>query len=692
MRTTLSPCLVAALVLTLGARPVAGQETPAFRAGAELVVQTVTVTDAIGQPVIGLTVDDFRILEDGVPQDVAFVEFQQFDSATVQAPRITPGATVDRAVPSATATQISRGAVGTVQYQNRRLLVLYFDLTAMGPADAGRALGAAQRFFDTQMEPADLVAVMTFQGGAVRVWQDFTDDRARLQEVILRITFNDDLDGDGIPDNPDTGTAFGQGDREFNVFNTDRQLSALQTAVSMLEPLPEQKALVFFTGGLRLNGTDNQAQLRATTNAAIRANVAIYPIDARGLVADAPLGDATRQSPGGLGAFTGALAEAAITRQQRSQDILFALAGDTGGTALFDFNDLTLGITEAARRLTSYYIVGYYATNTARDGRYRRVDVSLADDRPAELMYRPGYYADKEFSAFTDVDRERQLEEALMLDNPITEITIAMELNYFQLNRAEYFVPVALKMPGSELELAQRRGAARAEIDVIGEVKDSLGNTIQNVRDRIEVSLTSEVASDFAARPIQYETGFTLLPDDYVIKVLVRDAITGRIGTYETSFTVPNLNREDTRVPMSTVVLSAQRVPIGEELFSVRNDDATTVNPLIYGGLRLVPSVTRVFSATRDLYVYLQAYQRPGTPKRPFVAFVSLFRDGAMAMETRLIAVTDGSDPAATRAVPIRISVPLEGLSAGAYLCQVTVLDPVEGKVAFWRAPIVLVP
>ena len=137
------------------------------------------------------------------------------------------------------------------------------------------------------MDPSVLMAVMAFQGGAVRVKTDFTDDRARLDEVLLRLIYGDDLDGDGFPDNPETGTAFGQDDAEFNIFNTDRQLSALQTAMSMLRPLPERKTLVYFSSGLRLNGTDNHAQLRATTNAALRANVSIHAVDARGLVAHA---------------------------------------------------------------------------------------------------------------------------------------------------------------------------------------------------------------------------------------------------------------------------------------------------------------------------------------------------------------------------------------------------------------------
>src|SRR4029079_78301 len=108
-----------------------------------------------------------------------------------------------------------------------------------------------------------------------------------------------------------------------------------------------------------------------------------------------------------------------------SQDTLYALAKDTGGKALFDSNDLSLGIVQAAQAVTSYYILGFYTTHTALDGKFHRVRVSLAGGRSADLSYRQGYYADKEFAKFNEADKERQLEEALMLDNPVTEIPIA---------------------------------------------------------------------------------------------------------------------------------------------------------------------------------------------------------------------------------------------------------------------------
>ncbi len=696
MTRTAATLLALALAVPLTAQQPQPQAPPVFRSGAQLTVETVTVKDKSGKPIEGLTAKDFSITEDGVPQAISFVEFQRVPSPSdpLQAADAVPAAPAAVAAPPRPPEeqhQISPSAPGDIRYRDRRLLVLYFDLSAMPPNDLVRAYGAGQKFIATQMKAQDLVAIMTFQGGAVKVKHDFTGDRAQLQEVFETLIYGDDKDGDGISDATDTGTAFGQDDAEFNILNTDRQLSALQTAATMLRSLPEQKSLVYFASGLRLNGVDNQAQLRATTNAAIRANVAIFPVDARGLVAEAPLGDATRASPGGIGMFSGQLANAGMTNFQRSQDTLYSLAKDTGGKALFDNNDLSVGIVQAAEAVSSYYIIGFYTTHPERDGRFHRVRISLNGGLSADLTYRQGYFADKEFGKFTAADKERQLEEALMLENPVTEIAIAMEVNYFQLNRAEYFVPVAVKMPGSELALARRRGAARTVIDFIGEVKDDYGVTIQNVRDKLDIKLSDDTASQLAKRPIQYETGFTLLPGKYVIKFLARDAETGRIGTFQSAFVIPNLNREEKRIPISSVVLSSQRVPLGGALYTVKKDAALSADPLVFDGQKLIPSVTRVFSKGRDLYVFLQAYQRNEAAMQPLVAFVSFYRGDVKVFETAPLAVTTGLD-AKTKAIPLRFSLPLADLPPGRYDCQVTVLQPDGNKAAFWRAGVVLIP
>ena len=544
-------------------KPADASENFTLSVKVQLVVEAVVVKDKDGHPVPGLTAKDFAVTEDGVPQTVRICEHQDLAEEAKPLPVSKAGSEEIKLYKQLTRTQIAPEAADNERYKNRRLLALYFDMSAMNPADQLRALSAAQQFVRTQMTTVDLVSILRYQGGSVDVLQDFTADRDKLLSILETMIVGEGQgSAETIDDasSADTGAAFGQDDSEFNIFNTDRQLSALETAAKMLGQLNEKKSLIYFASGLRLNGIDNQAQMHATVDAAIKAGVSFWPIDARGLVAQAPLGDATQGSPGNSGVYTGAAALSNTTNFQQSQDTLYALAGDTGGKAQFDNNDLDHGIVQAQDAISDYYLIGYYATNTAKNGQFRRVKVALTQNLEAKLSYREGYYADKEFSHFTAIDKERQLEDALMLEDPITELSIAMEIDHFQLNRAEYFVPIIVKIPGRELALAKHGGAEHTLIDFVGEIKDLVGgSTVSNVRDNVNIKLSDATAAELAHRPIEYDTGFTLLPGKYSIKFLARDDETGRIGTFETTFTIPNLNKEDKRIPISSVVLSSQR-------------------------------------------------------------------------------------------------------------------------------------
>lgn len=664
----------------------------------QLVIETIIVKDKSGNPVEGLTAKDFTILEDGKPQSIAFFEYEKLKELEATPP--TFATRPDAAVPDVgvkidkvTRGQISVEQPGKIEHHDRRMLGMYFDMTAMPVPDQLRALDAAQKFIKTKMTPQDMMAILKFSGSGVEVLDDFTDNRDELLSSIQKLIVGDAQGDDADPNDDsssDTGAAFGQDNGEFNIFTTDRQLAALETAVKMLGQLNEKKALIYFASGLRLNGTNNQAQLQATVNASIRSNVALYPIDARGLVALPPMGDASKGSPGGNGMYSGASTMATLNNFQVSQDTLYTLAADTGGKALLDNNDLTVGMVNAQKAIMSYYIIGYYSNNTALDGKFRKIKVTL-NDTAAKLDYRVGYWAGKQFKNFNSVDKERQLEDALMLGDPITDLTIVMEVNYFQLNRAEYFVPVAAKIPGSELTLARKGGAEHTLIDFIGEVKDEFGSTVQNVRDKIDIKLTDNTAAELAKRPIQYDMGFTLLPGTYTIKFLARDAETGRIGTYINKFVIPNLNKEDKRIPISSVVLSGQRIDLKDTLYNANKSRLPNVSPLIQEGQQLFPSVTRVFSKNRDMFVYLQAYEPNATTIEPLVAYVTFYRGQIKAFETNPLPVTEALNNR-LKTVPLKFSLSLSQLPTGKYNCQVTVVDPTSQKAAFWQAPVMLVP
>jgi len=672
-----------------------------FESNVQLVVVNVSAKDKSGKPIQGLKASDFTVSEDGKPQKISVFEFQRLEEEAApplaEAPpslqqRPPSTADVPDVIKTPIKTEITPSRPGQVKYKDRRLLVMFFDQIGMPIQDQIRAQTAAQKFLKTQMTPSDLMAIMTFSND-LNVLADFTDDRDQLSRVIKGLTIGEGSDmASQVSDDSaeDTGAAFTQDDTEFNIFNTDRQLAALESAARMLASLPEKKALVYFASGMSRTGLDNEAQLRATINAAIRSNVSFYPIDARGLVASAPLGDATKGSPGGQGMYSGSSARSAVSNFQNQQETLFTLAEDTGGKALLDNNDLSLGIVQAQKDIASYYIIGYYSTNTNLDGHYRRIKVQLASNLSAKLDYRSGYFASKEFRKFDSSDRERQLQEALLLEDPVTDLSVAMEIDYFRMARDRYFVPVAVKIPGNELELARHGGAESTRLDFIGQVKDAKGTVAGNVRDFIEVKLKGENAGSLSKRNLAYDTGFTLAPGTYTFKFLARENETGKMGTYETKFVIPDLNINQTYLPISSVVLSNQRENLGAAVATAEHDKRLlATNPLVADNQKLIPSVTRVFRQDQEMYVYLETYEPSAETTRPILARVSFYRGKAKAFETEPLEIKDGLN-ARSKAVPVRFSVPLAKLQPGRYTCQVSILDPSVQKFAFWRAPIVL--
>ena len=702
-------------------KPATGVDAPTIQTTVRLIIETVVVKDKKGNPIRGLTAKDFAVTEDGAAQIVKICEEQSLPEAAEPLPPTPAGGDDIKIYNRLAREQIAAESPGEVKYKDRRLLAFYFDMSAMPQPDQMRALTAAEKFIRTQMTAADLVSILRYQGASVDILQDFTADRNRLLSILETMVVGEgqgDTDTSSDDSSADTGSAFGQDDSEFNIFTTDRQLAALQTAAESLERLSEKKELIYFASGMTLNGLDNQAQLHATEEAALKAGVSIWSIDARGLVAGGPMGDATHGSQGGASMYTGAASMAMTSRFEQSQDTMYALAGDTGGKALLDYNDLTLGIVNAQKSVSDYYILGYYTQNHALNGKFRKVKVTVnPPTQDASLDYRQGYFGEKEWGKFNTADKERQLEDALMQGDPWTELTIALEINYFQLNRAEYFVPLMVKVPGRELVLAKKGGAETTHIDFVGEIKDDYGGTtVTNIRDHVDAKLSDKTAEQLAKSPIEYSSGYTLLPGKYTIKVLARDDETGRIGTFQTTFVIPNLNKEVKRIPISSVVLSGERSRMSDAIYNASKgkEQAKEIaaDPLIQNGGKLIPSVTRVFSKGRSLYVYLQAYegataapstQAPapaaGQPAaaaaaptvKPLIAFVSFYRGSTKVLETQPLEVSPNPNTR-LQIAPMNFTVDLSPLTPGKYDCQVTVLDPDGQKTAFWQAGIMVVP
>lgn len=664
---------------------------PKFTTTTRLVVLNVTVRDRGGKPVENLKREDFLVLEDGKPQTIAVFEFQRLGipEAPSARPSGAPGS-VESRTPEP----------GGIQYRDRRLIVLYFDLSSMPPEDAARAQRGALKFIERNMTPVDLLAVMSY-GARLRIEQDFTADVDLLRKAIrgLRVGETSALAAGleaGDPDlAADAGSAFQADDAEFQLFNTDRKLTALENAVRMLAALPEKKALVYFSSGAGKTGIENLSQLRATVNAAVRANVSFFPVDARGLMALAPGGDASRGAPKGSALFSGKAQFGLMDSFRAQQQTLYALAADTGGNAALDSNDLSEGIVQAQKAVESYYILGYYSSNPAEDGRFRRTQVRLKDRQGFRLDHRAGYFAAKRFDRMSGMDKERQLEDALLLGDPLRDLSLALEVNSFRLAPGRYFTAVAVKIPGSSVPQAQKGGVETTAFDFIGQVRDLRNSLVAAVRDAITVRMSAEASERSKRGHIQYDTGFTLAPGEYRLRFLVRENQSGRMGTFETVFRVPDTWPEREWLSLSSVVWSAQREALAAAVGRAGGSQKRmAAHPLVRDGAKLIPSVTRVFRQDQTLVAYAEVYGPSSSsehPKPSVAATAGLYRAGQLIEESEPVVVEEYAGQR-SGVVPLEVRVPLKNVPPGHYVAQFNVFDRVARSFAQRRANIVVLP
>ncbi|HWF87041.1 MAG TPA: VWA domain-containing protein, partial [Vicinamibacterales bacterium] len=427
-------------------------QAPVFHSGTELVTVNVVVRDKSGAVVRGLTQRDFSITEDGKPQTITSFDFEELDRTEVPAPADEPQVILPKK-PAAVAPTPNAPvpAPPIVDMHGRRLIVLFFDLSSMQPEELQRAVKAAHDYVDQKLSRSDVIAVASFST-SLQVAQDFTADRALLDAAIDSYGganaqgFEEGTTGDseGTPDN---GTAFTPDDTEFNIFNTDRRLDALQTLSDALAGIEQKKSVIYFSSGMSQSGQDNQVELRRTVDRATRANVSIYAADMRGLVALVPGGDATQASTRGTSPFSGASTRSQVDNLAGSQDTLSTMAEDTGGRAFFDSNSFGQVFDRVVADTSAYYVLGFSSTNPARDGRFRRINVRVA--RPdVKLEYRSGYYAPRDFAHSTKDDREQQLQDQLLSDLSATDLSAYVSAAYFRVADNRYYVPISVVVPG----------------------------------------------------------------------------------------------------------------------------------------------------------------------------------------------------------------------------------------------------
>jgi VWFA-related protein len=421
-----------------------------MKVNAELVLTNVVARDAkTGELVRGLKQSDFSVYENGKRQQIATFDFQSVDMATPLNEATVSGLAAGTKGPGNKAVVVARPE----DLRNHRLIVMFFDLTTMQPEDLERSVDAARDFLKKKMAPADLVALVSL-GDTLKVDQDFTADKDALWN---QVGIYNGTQGQGFAQGANANsnqvedtTGYTPDESEYNDLNTDRELFALRAISKSLEKISEKKSLLYFSGGISRDGIENQASLRAAINSAVRANLAIYSVDTRGLQAISPLGDASTGSLRGTGAYNGGALQNNMNQNFATQEVMATLSSDTGGKAFFDSNDFAPAFAQVQRDTSAYYAIGFHSSNPARDGKYRKLTIKI--NRPGiKLEYRPGYYAPSDFQHSGKEDRERDLDDQLSSDLPATDMAVYLDAMYFRLEENRFYVPVSLIVPGSQV-------------------------------------------------------------------------------------------------------------------------------------------------------------------------------------------------------------------------------------------------
>jgi VWFA-related protein len=682
--------ILVGLALLCSSVPAQEQADYTFRVQSDLVLVNVTVKDKSGNFVRGLKPEDFTILEDNKPQKVVSFDVENIDAVATQdvvQAKPLPGQSAP-ATPTAAAAPSGSDAD---RFKDRRLIVLFFDLSAMEPDEIDRAITSAEHYVDTQMAPADMVSIVSL-GSSLLVNQDFTADHDLLKTQLQAFGegsgqgFEEGTTG-STEGTPDTGQPFTADDTEYNIFNTDRRLEALRSVAEKLSHMQQKKSLIYFSSGMDRTGIENQSELRAATNAAVRANMAIYTMDLRGLQALVAGGEAQNASLRGTSAYSGQSSINALNSNFTTQETLVTLASDTGGRAFLDSNDFSQVFKGVQQDTSAYYLLGFHSTNPAKDGRYRRISVKV-NTPGVKVEYRRGYYAPADYRHSTKEDKELQLEQELASELATTDLPLYLGDAYFRLEANKFYIPISLVVPGSEIPFTRSSDRDKATLDVIGVVLDSEHHPVNRIRDTVKLAVDS--SSDVRKKNVQYDTGISLPPGKFHLKFVVRENETGRMGSFETDLEIPDLKAPVLR--MSSVVLASQIQPAKK---------GGTSSPLIHDGSEIIPNVTHVFSATQHLRLYYEVYD-PGRvaatadapqakPGIRLLTNVAFFRGKAKVFESSTVELTE-LNARDRKAGVFQLDLPLSPLKPGFYTCQVNVIDDAAGQFSFPRLALLIRP
>jgi VWFA-related protein len=564
----------AALWLALSLAPAAAQRPPASQAGTAQVptVQlsasvSVVLVDAVvldegGHFVTDLRRDEIEVREDGRAQTVA--GFELISLATAPEP----------AAPAELAPVDTRS---NARPFDGRLYFIVLDDLHITAQRTNLARSIARRFIEQQLRPDDLAAVVTTSGNR-NAAQGFTSDKPRLLRAVDACVGRKvispalaTLAQSGTPEEGTRGTADPQ--RVYNARSAFETLSRLAAFAGTVRQ--RRKALVLVGEGVDydLESQDSSARelrgsMRDFVGAANRANLTIYPFDPRVFT---NLGDdfvdIASTPPGDMESGTEKIKSTMLQDGgEFAQDNLRTLATETGGFADVTSRNFAGAFDRIRDENSHYYMIGYYPTNDAKDGKFRAIDVRVS--RPGlTVRARRGYTPAREVSGRGETpgatpkavasgvspELQRALESAL----PVTGLTLRGTAAPFKGSGEKASVAVIVQASGRDLLFTPRDGKFEDTVELAAVALDGHGRPQGGTRLTVTMPLSQRSVTTVSKTGVVFQMRLDLPPGAYQLRIAARDGGTGVVGSVHCDLDVPDFTKQP--VALSGVVLSAER-------------------------------------------------------------------------------------------------------------------------------------
>jgi VWFA-related protein len=604
------------------------QDEPLLRIETELVQIDVVVTDKQGKLARDLKRVDFELFDDGKKQEIT-----HFAVGTAAQPA--KWLAVEKKKPDEKSTADST----PVEIRAGRYIVIAVDDFHLAPENLMIAKRTLNRFIDNQMVADDQMAIATTSGN-IGMFQQFTNERDVLARAVNRlnaqqrtVTSSSDIPrisdyqaemidlgdqealelavqeilrlesvpmpqfgqggGRGGLNSAASGSGISPRERAVqqaqtrarsiiaqNAHYTRATLSNLESVIRNLRNLTGRKILILLSDGFYLGGASSSQiyDMRRIIDAATRAGVVIYSIDARGLVAVPPGGSASDPSAAGDFMLPGARARVETNAINAKLDGLNALARDTGGTLFKNSNDLSLGLQRVLDANETYYVLAYEPAATYRDGRFHKIEVRIAGRPDLTVQTRKGYLAPSDKSGKTGnlaekssdkgkerspekiaqrekLEKEKEMREGLGSLFPLRGIPVEMAVDFLDLSRGNSGALINLHMDASQLELRQVNGTHQGALDMIIAVFDEKGKAAASFAERVSLNIKPERLELALKNGFSYRRLMSLKPGFYQARVAIREEGSARMGSASKWVEVPDIGKK--QLTLSGVLLSA---------------------------------------------------------------------------------------------------------------------------------------